>query len=215
MAFLTPLPSIIKESKRIVLLPQLSLRDRLIKEKGKYFSSGPKLFDSFVPLIGKNSEVIITPFLGHVGICTVLDQILLQNTNNPEVYFFGTCGGITDEGINLGDILQPKNYFIEESLDCIHPISIGEPGPSIISTAFLMNESVDKFFNLNLSHKISLIDMELSFIFRITEKHKIKLNPTMIVTDLWSGSAPAPCPKTPSTLTSYPDYLNILLNLIP
>jgi purine-nucleoside phosphorylase len=215
MAFRIPLPSVIKQCTSLVLLPQLSLKERLAKEKKNYFTSGPKLFDCFIPLLGKNGEIIISPFLGHVGVCTLLEQILIQSNLSPKLYFFGTCGALGNKDFSLGDLVTPKNYYIEEKQSHIELVLTNQNGLSLISTSFLSEESFQKFNTLNNEQEIELIDMELSFLWRTALKYNQDIISQLLITDIWTNTPNPPQPKNPTSFSSYEHYLQSLLNLFP
>jgi hypothetical protein len=215
MAFQIPLPTIIKECTSLVFLPQLSLKERLTKEKKNYFTSGPKLFDCFIPLLGRNGEIIISPFLGHVGVCTLLEQILIQSNQSPKLYFFGTCGALGNRNLSLGDLVEPKNYYLEEKQSDVEIVLKDKNGLSLVSTSFLSQESFQKLNSLNDMLGIELIDMELSFLWRTALKLNHTIISQLLITDIWTDTLHPPQPKNPSSLKSYEAFFEGLLNLFP
>lgn len=193
-------------------MPQLSIKENILKLKPKYFSSGPKIFDYLIPLIGKEGELLISPFLGHVGVCTILEQILIQSKLDVKVYFFGTCGGYRRNEIEVGSIVHPDSFYIEEKLEFIEHVNGSDSDLSILSTSFLSQESTSKLKSLHTEHGIKLIDMEASFIKRICLQEDKPLIAKLIVTDIWDESTHAVSPMAIKSLPKYTDFLDLLLS---
>lgn len=211
MTFILPLPKVILECTKAIVLPQLSSKDRLLKAKPKYFTNGPKLFDCFNPLIGNGGELLISPFLGHVGICTVLDQVLLQVNKQFKLNFFGTCGGFDNGTLAVGSIVSPSSFYIEEKLDDITTVEIGTSSNSILSSPFVSSETNAKFCSLYNDFNISLLDMEVSFIKRVSLNYGTQLTAHLIISDLWDSSLIPPTPKALKSLQGYSDFLDLIV----
>lgn len=210
MSFILQLPKAVLESRKILLVPQQTTRDSIIQAIPKYFASGPKIFDCFIPMIGKEGELLLSPFLGHIGASTFLEQLFLQSKININTYFFGTCGAFSNINLELGSIINPDTFFIEEKLNDIIRISSGSDQLSVLSTSFLSSESQSKLHSFRDELGINLIDMEVSFIKRICDQHSKSLNPCLIVTDIWGSTSNNPTPKTLKSLKSYNQFIDLI-----
>ncbi len=212
MPFTPPLNKQILDCSKLILLPQLSTKETLMKAKPNYFRTAPKLFDCFSPLIGREGELLLSPFLGYVGICTVLEQILKQSTNMPTVFFYGTCGAIDISGLTLGSIVSPNSFYIEEPLDTISLVNQGSSSQNILSTSFILDESMEKFARLYKKHKISLVDMETAYIARQCLKYSVEFTATLLISDMWTQGDHSPVPHKISSLINYQDFISGIIN---
>ncbi|HMO17462.1 MAG TPA: hypothetical protein PKA63_05035 [Oligoflexia bacterium] len=195
--FLIELPSVYKEISGIVLIPSLTLgkkSKKFLRQSGFRLNNGPLLADFCFPEIistdaNKKKFILISPFIGYSGICYILELIMSCN-DSLDVCFFGTaCSIISNENVTT-QFTEPELFSIETDIGEISEIgkienSKSECSDHLLSIINPVSETTSKIRHLSSNHGVSLIDMECSYIYKVTKKYNSKFYPLMIISDYW------------------------------
>lgn len=209
-ALVAPLPKAYLSLEKVVLIAQKSLKEELLRLKPGYFRTGPTIFDCESPLIGMGGELLLSPFLGHVGICTILEQLFLQASQFTSVNFFGTCGSIETSEHLIGDVVQPSSYYVELLENNITPIIPGEEF-ALLSTMYFSTGSFAKLNDFYTTRKIAYLDMEAAFVCSISKRFDIEFRSNLIISDIFRKDQVFDAPKKITSLLGFNNLVESLL----
>jgi hypothetical protein len=208
------IPKFYDDVYRIILIPSQTLFNYYkndLKNEKISLKNAPKLLDCFQPLyfIKDNQiSIIISPFLGHIGINHLLS--FFKNKSIKELLFIGSSAfyGTQNEFSNLPlKPFTPQKFYILTSLEDtkleVKEIIVknilnldSRINISCLSSCFNYYENLDLINKISETNSVNIFDMEVAYIADTCTKLGINFGSYLIITDHYvKGSIHNSLPK--------------------